>query len=186
MGRWAPDAHGRLAQAAMELYAEHGYDATTVVEIAERAGLTERTFFRHFVDKREVLFAGATALQAFLVDQVDTGPEAPPMQRMTAALAAAASHFFDSGNAFARERQKVIAASEELQERELIKMAALTAAMAAALRRRGVGDPSAELAAEAGMAVFRVAFARWAGSEGEDSLAEHLQTAAATLAAVAL
>ena len=75
MGRWEPNARGRLEQAAMELYLERGFDQTTVAEIAERAGLTERTFFRHFADKREVLFAGAGALQELLVSAVAGAPD---------------------------------------------------------------------------------------------------------------
>ena len=91
MARWAPDARGRLERAALELYGEHGYDATTVAEIAERAGLTERTFFRYFADKREVLFWGAGALQGFLVDAVDTAPASvAPLEAVVAALEAAA------------------------------------------------------------------------------------------------
>src|SRR5258708_12931612 len=81
MGRWKPDARGRLERAALELYGERGYEQTTVAEIAARAGLTERTFFRHFADKREVLFAGSTALRDLIVDAVAGAPaSAPPIQ----------------------------------------------------------------------------------------------------------
>ncbi len=185
MGRWPPDARRRLERAALELYGERGFDATTVAEIAERAGLTERTFFRHFTDKREVLFFGAAALQAFLVNEVDRAPaSAAPMGMITAALDAAATAFFEEIRVFARERQAVIAASTELQERELIKLAALAAALAAALRRRGVADPAASLAAETGIAVFRVAFDAWAGDAGELTLSEHLRGSADELRVV--
>jgi AcrR family transcriptional regulator len=185
MGRWAPDAQGRLERAALELYGEHGFDSTTVAEIAERAGLTERTFFRHFADKREVLFFGAPAFQAFLVDEVDNAPaSAAPIEAITAALHAAATAFFEERREFARQRQAVIAANAELQERELIKIAALSAALADALRRRGVSEPAASLAAEAGMAIFRIAFGAWAG-DSELSLSEHIQAAADELRVVA-
>ena len=90
MGRWEPDARGRLEQAALALYGERGFEQTTVAEIAERAGLTERTFFRHFADKREVLFAGAGALQELLVSTVASAPDsAAPIDAVAAALEAA-------------------------------------------------------------------------------------------------
>src|SRR5215831_17824447 len=109
MGRWAPDARGRLERSALELYGEQGYDSTTVAEIAERAGLTERTFFRHFADKREVLFFGAAALQAFLVNEVDNAPASEaPLKIITAALDAAAIAFFEEIRDFARQRQAII------------------------------------------------------------------------------
>ena len=88
MGRWEPNARGRLEQAAMELYIERGFEPTTVAEIARRAGLTERTFFRHFTDKREVLFAGAASLQDFLVTALASAPDSPPLDAVAAALEA--------------------------------------------------------------------------------------------------
>lgn len=161
MNRWKPDARGRLAQAAMELYGERGFEQTTVAEIAERAGLTERTFFRHFADKREVLFEGAAVLQARLVEGVAAAPaDAAPIEVVAAALRSIAPIFAER-RPFARERQAVIAANPDLQERELIKLAALATSAAAALHDRGVGEPDASLAAEAGIAVFRIGFDRW-------------------------
>ena len=161
MGRWEPNARGRLMQAAFELYGERGFEQTTVAEIAERAGLTERTFFRHFVDKREVLFAGADALRELLISTVADAPEsASPIDAVAAAIEAA-GNFIQEGGELARQRQAIIAASAELQERELIKLAALASALADALRVRGVEDPAASLTAEAGIAVFRIAFERW-------------------------
>jgi AcrR family transcriptional regulator len=162
MSRWGPDARGRLAQAALELYGKRGFDQTTAAEIAKRAGLTERTFFRHFADKREVLFAGSTELQRLLVDAVAGAPKsAAPIDAVRAALMAAGDVFNEERRNYARERRAVIAANAELRERELIKMASLASAIADALRRRGVSDPAASLTAEAGIAVFRVTFDRW-------------------------
>ncbi len=161
MGRWEPDARGRLGLAAMELYVERGFEQTTVAEIAERAGLTERTFFRHFADKREVLFVGAGNLQQLFVDKVAAAPEGTaPLDAVADAIAAATGVLGDSAD-WARERYQVISANPALQERELSKMASLTSAIAGALRARGVTDPAASLTAEAGIAVFRVAFERW-------------------------
>jgi AcrR family transcriptional regulator len=173
VGRWAPDARGRLEQAALELYGERGFESTTVAEIAERAGLTERTFFRHFADKREVLFGGAGALQEFLVGSVDGAPASlPPMEAIVAALDTAAAEIFEGRHEFAQRRQAVIAANPELQQRELIKLASLASALADALRRRGVGDLSSSLAAEAGIAVFRIAFDAWVDDSSERTLSE--------------
>ena len=161
MGRWEPNARGRLEQAALELYVERGFEQTTVAEIAERAGLTERTFFRHFADKREVLFAGAGALQELLVTAVVGAPDSvAPLEAVAAALEAAGA-LLQERREYARRRQAVIDANTALQERELIKLAALASALADALRRRGVADPAASLTAEAGIAVFKIAFERW-------------------------
>ena len=167
MGRWEPGAQGRLAQAALELYVERGFEQTTVAEIAHRAGLTERTFFRYFADKREVLFGGTEALQELLVSTVADAPEAmAPIDAIAAGLAAAAS-LLQERRDYSLQRQAAIVANAELRERELIKLAALAAALAAALRERGVTDLAADLTAEAGIAVFKIAFERWidAGNE---------------------
>jgi AcrR family transcriptional regulator len=168
VGRWEPDARGRLERAALELYSERGFDQTTVAEIAERAGLTERTFFRHFADKREVLFWGASSLQEFLVSSVAGAPEsASPIGAVAAALEAVGPVFEERRDGV-RQRQAIIAANVELQERELIKLATLASALADTLRRRGVTDPAASLAAEAGIAVFRIAFERWIETNQHD------------------
>ena len=141
MSRWEPNARGRLERAAMELFVARGFEQTTVAEIAQRAGLTERTFFRHFADKREVLFAGAGALQEFLVQRGGAGARfRDAARRHRRALEAAAPLFAERGD-YPRRRQAVIAANAELQERELIKLAALAAAMAGALRERGTPEP---------------------------------------------
>ncbi|MGH3197199.1 MAG: TetR family transcriptional regulator [Streptosporangiaceae bacterium] len=170
MGRWEPNARGRLEQAALELYVERGFEQTTVAAIANRAGLTERTFFRHFADKREVLFWGAGALQELLVSTVASAPDsAPPIAAVAAALEVAGAALQEGGER-ARRRQVVIAANPELQERELIKLASLASAMAGALRRRRVSDPAASLTAEAGIAVFKVAFGRWISDTGQRDL----------------
>lgn len=161
MSRWEPNARGRLEQAALELYSERGFEQTTVAEIAKRAGLTERTFFRYFADKREVLFWGAAALQELLVSTLESTPASTAPIDATAAALQAAAAVLQERRDFSRKRQSVIAANVELQERELIKLASLSAALADTLRRRGVRDPAASLTAEAGIAVFKIAFERW-------------------------
>ena len=141
MGRWEPDARGRLAKAAMALYAEQGFEQTTVAEIAARAGLTERTFFRHFADKPEVLFAGQAVLQERVLAAIAGAPDVVPPLDVVAGAFEAASDMFD--REFARRRQAVIAANAELRERELTKLDTLAEAMAGALRGRGVAEPAA-------------------------------------------
>ncbi len=185
MSRWEPDAQGRLQQAALALYGERGFERTTVAEIAERAGLTERTFFRYFADKREVLFAGSATLQELLVTGVADAPaEASPIDAVAMALEAAAAMFHERRD-HSVQRQSVIAANPELQERELIKLATLAAALADALRRRGVADSTAALAAEAGIAVFKVAFERWTSEANSADLDELIRDSFGQLRAVA-
>jgi len=175
MGRWKPDAPGRLAAAALELYGERGYEQTTVEEIARRAGLTERTFFRHFTDKREVLFWGSSLLAEQLLRALDEAPAAlPPIAAVGAALQAVATDFFGDRRDYAQRRQRIIAANPDLRERERIKLASLAAAVADALRRRGVPDVAADLAGETGIAVFRVAFERWVDETNRRSFSELL------------
>ncbi|WP_308206635.1 helix-turn-helix domain-containing protein [Paractinoplanes hotanensis] len=252
MGRWEPNAKSRLRQAAMDLYAERGFDQTTVAEIAERAGLTERTFFRHFTDKREVLFAGSERLHELLVESVATSPLLPtaPAAAEPAAIspAAAVSVSAASGDAvlegsasgavrpggamsgvespgpdsvvvspgvapsahpgwpsaltpvavafeaaaadyfppveYSRQRQRVIDANPPLQERELAKLDRVAAALTDTLRRRGVDGLVAALAAEAGVAAFKVAFTRWVSGTDDKPLVDHVREAFAGLRAM--
>lgn len=177
MVRWEPDAEGRLVRAAIELYADGGFDRTTVADIAERAGVTERTFFRYFADKREVLFDRTDALQEAVVGAIAAAPpSAGPLDAVASALQSA-SHLLEERRDFARQRAAAIAANPGLLERELLKLASLAAAAAEALRRRGVPDPAASLAAESGVAVFRVAFERWVGGRPGSDLAECIREA---------
>jgi AcrR family transcriptional regulator len=184
MTRWEPDSRGRLEQAALALFGERGFENTTVAEIAARAGLTERTFFRYFADKREVLFGGAGTLQDLLVSSVASAPEsATPMEAVAAALEAAGA-VLQERREFARQRQAVITANNELRERELIKLAALASALAGALRQRGATDPGAALTAEAGVAVFKVAFERWVNEGNQQDLPQLIRESLAELKAV--
>ena len=147
----------------MELFGERGFEEVTVAEIAQRAGLTERTFFRYFGDKREVLFGGSDDVKAVLVEGVVAAPEsASPLEAVAAGLTAFATLLEEQrGREFARKRQRIIASNNELRERELIKLATWAVALAGALRARGVDDATASLAGEIGMATFRTAFERW-------------------------
>ncbi len=186
MGRWEPDSRGRLQEAALALYSERGFDQTTAAQIAVRAGVTERTFFRHFPDKREVLFGGSALLKERIVAGVAGAPATDgPLDAVSGGLDAAAAMLGEFRQDLSRQRQAVIAANPELRERELAKLADYAAAVADALRQRGVGEPQATFAAEAGMTVLRVAVERWAtGDHGRD-LATIMRDSVAELRAVA-
>jgi AcrR family transcriptional regulator len=188
MARWEPDARGRLEQASMELYADRGFENTTVAEIAERAGLTERTFFRHYADKREVLFGGAGELQDALVSAVSEVPDsAAPLDAVATGLESVGSWLEEQrGREYASRRQRIINANTELQERELIKFASLSAALADILRKRGTGEPAASLTAEVGIAAFKVAFERWIHRSNRRNLPELIRDSLDELRAVAV
>jgi AcrR family transcriptional regulator len=170
----------------MELFDERGFEATTVADIAERAGLTKRTFFRYFGDKREVLFSGSEALEAKFVAAIAAAPaDAAPLDAIAHGLDAMADLFETLGGDRPRKRQAIIAANPDLQERELIKLIAAAAAAATALRDRGTAEPAASLASEAGIAVLRIAFEQWATGPERQDLHKLLRTSLAELKAVA-
>jgi AcrR family transcriptional regulator len=162
MARWQPDADKRLALAALDLFAEHGYENTTVIEIAERAGLTKSTFFRHFPDKREVLSGGDT-MPRLLAEGIAAAPaEAGPLEAIAHAFdAAGRTVFVPASRDFGTRRRAVIAASAELQEREALKGLALVASIAGALRQRGLPDLTAQMAAQTGALALKLAYDRW-------------------------
>ena len=161
MPRNGEDARRRLQQAALELFCERGYDATTTAEIAARAGVTERTFFRHFPDKREALFDGEEAFRAALTDGVLAAPDGlAPMNALLWTFRSVQQMLVDN-RPLTEPRQTVIAQTPALRERVLTKTAGLTAALADALRRRGVEDGLAMLAAQVGMAAFSSAARAW-------------------------
>ncbi|MET9934845.1 MULTISPECIES: TetR family transcriptional regulator [unclassified Streptomyces] len=157
----------------MELYNDKGFEATTVAEIAARAEVTERTFYRHFVDKREVLFQ-PNALADVLARATATATPLAPLEVITHALTEAAPVFEERAE-LVRQRQAVIAANPELQERELAKLASLVSTLAHALRERGLDSTTAALAAEIGIAAFKVAFDRWINDSGQRILAQHIR-----------
>ncbi len=173
MVRWEPGAADRLRAAALELFEEHGYEQTTVAEIAQHAGVTERTFYRHFSDKREVLFAGSAQLQEQMVAAVAAAPgSALPGGLVAAALDGLAESFPSDRRPFSRRRQATLASDPALQERELLKMASLKAALIEALTAHGVSAGAAAVTAEAALGVFHVAFVRWIATGEERGFAE--------------
>ncbi len=185
MVRWEPDSRGRLEQAALALFGELGYEETTVAAIAERAGVTERTFFRHFADKREVLFGGGTALQDAIVAGVHgAGPELSPLQAVAEGFAAA-GELLQGRRQFALARSAIIATNPALQERELIKLASIATAVGEALRARGASEPDAELIAQLGLGAFRVAFGQWVATADASPLSELITEAFGRVTALA-
>jgi AcrR family transcriptional regulator len=167
MVRWEPGTRERLQAAALDLFATRGFEQTTAAEIARAVGLTERTFFRNFSDKREVLFHGQEQFLRAFIDGMDQAPaDASPLELIASALQGASSFFPDERRPYSRLRQTVIDQNPPLQERELHKLAGLAATVAAALRARGIGEPAATLAAQSAATVFGVSFAQWI-REGE-------------------
>jgi AcrR family transcriptional regulator len=185
MGRWEPDGRGRLHEAALALYAEQGFDQTTAAQIAARAGLTERTFFRHFADKREVLFGGSAILKERIVaGVVGAPPTDSALDAVARGLDAAADMLGQARRDMAHQRQTVIAANPDLRERELTKLADYAGAVADALRQRGAPDQQATLAAEAGMTVLRLSLERWASGDDQRDLTAITRDSVAQLRAV--
>jgi len=173
MARWEPGTPQRLQRAALELFATRGYEQTTATEIAQSVGLTERTFFRHFSDKREVLFYGQDVfVQAFLDGVASAPPGASAIEIVDCALQSAVSLFPDERRSQSRTRQSVIEQNPALQERESHKLTGLAVTVADALRERGVGDLAATLAAESGATVFGIAFTQWIREDEQRSLAD--------------
>jgi AcrR family transcriptional regulator len=173
MVRWESGAPERLQKAALDLFATRGFEQTTAAEIAQSVGLTERTFFRHFSDKREVLFYGQHLfVQAFLAGVDAAPPDISPIEVIACALQSAASFFPDEHRTHSRTRQSVIDQNPALRERELHKLAGLATTVAVALRARGVDELAATLAAESGATVFGIAFTQWIREDEQRSLAD--------------
>ena len=177
MARWMANAEGRLKQAAVDLFIERGFDNVTVGDIAQAAGVTERTFFRYFADKREVLFVDQGAYQAHFLDALADSDAVAPMRLIEDALHGGAAFFPEERRPWARTRQRVIDSSAALQERESLKRTALTDALAAALVGRGVSPVVAALAAHSGVATFSTAFAGWLADEETRTFRELLDDA---------
>jgi AcrR family transcriptional regulator len=180
MSRWEPGARERLVVAAVDLFTEQGYDATTVAQIAERAGVTKSTFFRHFPDKRELLVAGQETLSQLLSEGIAEAPaDASPLAMVAAGLERASTAMGPMSREIAPRLKAAVAASAELQERDALKSVSLAAAMTAALVARAVPDPTAALASELGVLAFKRGYADWSEGErdAEDQLAGHILAA---------
>ncbi|MDO9352571.1 MAG: helix-turn-helix domain-containing protein [Solirubrobacteraceae bacterium] len=168
MARWQPGARERLVIAAVDLFNEQGYDVTTVAQIAERAGVTNSTFFRHFPDKREILVAGQETLSNLLADGIAEAPTgATPLEAVANGLERASSEMGAGNRELGPRLKAAVAASTELQERDALKSVGMAAAMNSALLARGVADPVAHLAAEMGVVAFKRGYAEWSEGSGK-------------------
>ncbi|WP_236787827.1 TetR/AcrR family transcriptional regulator [Amycolatopsis sp. GM8] len=185
MSRWPADTAERLHDAALELFLERGYENTSAAEIAERAGVAKSTFFRHFTDKREVLFAAGQDLLADRSAKVIAGApaEATTFDLLDAALRAMTTAFDQERRAWYGRRQLVITQNHELRERDLLKREALTAALVTALHQRGLASPAADLAAEIAHLALRTAYARWIDGSVDKRLDELISETLADLRA---
>jgi AcrR family transcriptional regulator len=189
MPRWEPGARERLVVAAVDLFTEQGYDATTVAQIAERAGVTRSTFFRHFSDKREILVAGQETLSRLLAEGIAEAPaSAGPLEAVAAGLERASREMGPMNRELGPRLRAAVAASTELQERDALKSVGLAAAMTAALVARGVPDTTAHLAAELGVLAFKRGYAQWTEADRDDptGLAQHACAALEDLRAAAM
>ncbi|WP_112239875.1 TetR/AcrR family transcriptional regulator [Kribbella monticola] len=174
MARWEPGARERLVVAAVDLFTEQGYDATTVAQIAERAGVTRSTFFRYFPDKRELLVAGQDTLSRLLAEGIAEAPAgASPLEAVAAGLVRASSAMGAMNRDLGPRLKAAVAASAELQERDALKSVSLAAAMTTALVARGVPDPTAHLAGELGVLAFKRGHAQWSESDADEDLASY-------------
>ncbi|TVT60946.1 TetR family transcriptional regulator [Amycolatopsis rhizosphaerae] len=184
VSRWEPDASGRMVAAALDLYETQGYESTTIADIAARAGVTERTFFRHFSDKREVLFAGAKDLETRVLEEIAVMDEAPLLDMATAAYVRVAI-VFESRRDFLSRRARVIAGNPNLRERELLKTSSLSAALSRGMVARGVPATTAAIAAECATVAFVTAFDRWLTDPGDTGLVQLIAGVATELKSVA-
>ena len=185
MPRWEPNAKLRLVDAALELFEEQGYEATTVAEIAARAGLTKTTFFRHFPDKREVMSAGQEAHSQLLADAIAQAPASVgALELVAGAVEALAASFPPQRRDFGRRLHRVIAAHSELRERTAAKTAGYTAAVGEALAQRGIPATAAAVAAELGMLAFNLAYAEWTETDTPAPLTELTRAKLAEIAGV--
>ena len=177
MARWEPGARERLVVAAVDLFTEQGYDATTVAQIAERAGVTKSTLFRYFPDKREILVAGQETLSTLLTEGIAAAPAgATPLQAVVVGLERVSDAMGQMNRDLGPRMKAAIAASSELQERDALKSVGLVAAMTSALIERGVPDPTAHLAAELGVLAFKRGYTRWSidDHDSEHDLAHYM------------
>jgi AcrR family transcriptional regulator len=188
MARWVPGARERIVLAAVDLFADRGYDETTVAQIAERAGITKSTFFRYFPDKRELLAAGQETLSRLLVEGIAAAAQgASPLEAVAAGLERASREMGPINRELGPRLKAAIATSAELQERNALKSVGMAAAMTAALVARGIPDPTAHLAAELGVLAFKRGFAEWSEGIGHatDDLAPYALAALDELRAAA-
>lgn len=184
MGRWPTNARERLENAALDLFVQNGYEDTTVAQIAERAGLNRATFFRHFTDKREVLFGGEDILTGLFTEAIKAAPpDATLGECLAAALAAADTVMTREQRAKATRRVQVLSANVEVRERGLLKHARIAKAVTDALCERGADEITARLGAEVAMLAFSVAAERWMKADNDEPFGPFAEAALSDLQA---
>jgi AcrR family transcriptional regulator len=175
--RKAENARERLESAAYGLFREQGYAATTVPEIAEKAGLTERTFYRYFTDKREVMFWRAGDHQLAIATEIAKAPAGLDPLAIAVHAFESVAPFIDSHRPIVKLRQLLISTHSDLQERELMKLHLLASAVERALKQRGIHAPHARVVGEIGAAIWKVALENWRADENEAGFTNHVQAA---------
>ena len=184
MGRWEPDARGRLERAALELFAEQGFAATTVPQITARAGLTTRTFFRHFADKREVLYAGDEIPELARRLLAEAPPGLDPVHLLEQGLRRVAAERFDGRRDEVARRRELVRGEPSLQERDAQKRADLVRVIGPGLQARGVDPTTAALLAELTVVVLHVSLDAWLDAPSEQPLGDVVASCFARLRAV--
>jgi len=182
MARWEPDAEERLRRAAVELFVERGYDEVTVSDITARAGLTRRSFFRYFPDKREVLFAGSSQLVNEIERRLDAGGLGESTAGIVIGVLTQAGTILLADRGAQRRRRAIIASSPELQERDRAKIARIGSAIARSMTRRGMNSADAELHGAIWAEVFRSAYDRALSADGSLGFGEYLAKSARAVA----
>ncbi|RCG31787.1 TetR family transcriptional regulator [Sphaerisporangium album] len=182
MSRWRPDARERLQQAALDLFAEQGFAATTVPEITARAGLTTRTFFRHFADKREVLYADDAEVPAMVATMMaEAPPSAEPLALIVEGLRTVAETRFEPRKAALLARRELVRTDAGLQERDLRKRAVMSEAIREGFQARGVDPARAALLAETSVTLINVSLAEWLDAPDDRKLYDIILETLATL-----
>jgi AcrR family transcriptional regulator len=184
--RWSPDARGRLERAAFELFAEQGYQATTVPQITARAGLATRTFFRYFTDKREVIFAG-DEIPDLARAAIEAAPQGvAPLDIVVHGLRAVADERFEGRHGEVGSVRRLVLSESSLRERDARKRADLTDAVREAFVNRGLDPSEAAVIAETTVMLFHLALEAWltgpAGRRMADVVDEQLSVLRGVLA----
>lgn len=175
--RWPEDSRSRLVDAAMSLFGEHGYSGTTVDDIAARAGVTARTFFRHFADKEEVLFADDDTLLPVLLASISATPGPIAADALMLHTLTTLADVMQPQRSELVARQRIIDTDVSLTGRELAKQARWQHGVSATLIERGFDPDDAEILAAVGFAIFVRALHAWLADDTGPDLADRIRDA---------
>ena len=174
-----------MMRGALELFTEQGFEKTTALEVAQRAGVTERTFYRHFTDKREVLFSASGDLQDAIIAAIDSAPASQDALGMVVAAMEIGVAPLEGNRPYSLARARVITENASLQERELLKLHTLAGAASVALRARGVAPLAADVAAETAVTMFKIGFETWIADDSSGTFAQCIRRAFTELRSLA-